>query len=236
MSSSIAPAFDMGELWLTYTQYREAVDSRGLHEKHYIAVDPSIAQEDFQRRLSGLKIVDAATVDLAEIASSVQKKQVGTRHMDLLERGFAGTITGLFDRIMAASYAVNHVGLPLESVVDPEEQAQIVSEIALYSAIPAERRRGAKVVDEGRAYYWGGRYTLMPIVEVDPVVEADASEEPRNIHEVVAAAKAAVVTDGGAEPTSDSGSEVATDDMADDTETEVRTTGLRLVHSEPNDK
>ena len=225
MSSPIAPAFEMGELWLPYTQYRDTVDGRGLHQTHFIAVDPSIAEEQFKKSLLELTIADAASTDLAKLASDAQKMQVNTRHMDLLKGGFAGTITSLFDRIMAASYAVNHVGLPLEAVVDAEEQDRIAAEIAIYSAIPSERRKGAKVVDEGRAYYWGGRYTLIPVAEVIPIDE-DTNAEPRDIHQVVAAAKAGVVIDGEG---------LGDDDGADVNEDSPIFEGLRLVQGERQD-
>lgn len=173
--------FEMGTLSGLMYQYRHIVDSRELGATTRVAVDERIAADRWRAALNKLTITSIDSASLQTLHREAKSEEVSTRKRDLLQHGFAGTITGLFDRIMVVEYAVNHIGLPEDAVLKENDREEIEDQIKIYQTIPGPYRKGARVTLSGEAYYWGGLYHPIgalvsePIIEVAPNVGTEAN-------------------------------------------------------------
>ncbi len=142
----------LGELAPSYMLYRGIVEALPPDATVKVLFNEAVVgdrQADVRKKMSA----ETTHEQYAAAMEKARYTEVSARHQALIENGFAGTLTGLFEKV-----------LEIEKAEDITELTTVIGSIRTYQRIPAERRRGAKLVDEA-GYYWGGRF--IPFEEVD---------------------------------------------------------------------
>lgn len=137
----------LGELAPAYAVYKDTISAIPEDATVQVPYRPEMVAD--QLKAARDKLVPDTTFEEFTIRmEGAHSKKVPARRMALLEKGFAGTITDLFGKIMSVEElgGGNETGL-----------GELANEINLHKRLPEERRLGAKVMSE-RGYYWAGQF------------------------------------------------------------------------------
>lgn len=135
----------LGELEPLFNQYVDMLDAIPADAPAVeVPYAPAVVADRVSASLKKLT-ADSSIEDFTAAINKAGHSKVPAREKALVDSGFVGTISKLFDAVITVE----------EVSESPQQINKLKNDAAIYRRIPSDRRKGAKIVSS-TGYYWGG--------------------------------------------------------------------------------